>query len=142
MILLVCKTGVQAHEFGSGGHPEICAWLLEIGADANAASFNGNTVRARAYYTQTKACSLCSLYFKVMMWSVWGGSQQTSALLVDAGADPLTRNAHGCGVGHWAAAGGGGVELCSWLRNTCNVCHMPCYSMIIFFYCYFFPLIG
>mmetsp|Transcript_45978 Transcript_45978/g.92792 ORF Transcript_45978/g.92792 Transcript_45978/m.92792 type:complete len:342 (+) Transcript_45978:38-1063(+) len=92
--------GVRAHAFGSGGHPEVCAWLLESGVDANAATSNGNTV---------------------LMWSVWGGNQRTAALLVGAGADPLATNANRCGVSHWAAGGSGGAALCSWLRGECKV---------------------
>ena len=68
------------------GHVACCRLLRERGAVIDAETASGVTP---------------------LMWAGYYGSTNAAAWLLDAGADPLYRNAKtGCTVAHWCAAGG------------------------------------
>ena len=70
------------------GHVACCRLLHERGAVIDAETASGVTP---------------------LMWAGYYGSTNAAAWLLDAGADPLYRNAKtGCSVAHWCAAGGDG----------------------------------
>lgn len=49
-------------------------------------------------------------------WAVWGGNLETVKWAVGAGCDPWMKNRWGCGLIHWAAAGGN-LPLCRYLQD-------------------------
>ena len=51
-----------------------------------------------------------------LAWAVWGGNLDTVQWAIQAGCDPWLRNRWGCGLIHWAAAGGD-VALCRYLQD-------------------------
>ncbi|CBN75713.1 conserved unknown protein [Ectocarpus siliculosus] len=79
--------GVETRRFGTGGHVNVCRWLLDLGVDTKARTSEGNTV---------------------VMWAAWaGGLDATRWAVEEAGAlDVDAANANGCTVAHWASSGG------------------------------------
>ncbi|CAM9467434.1 unnamed protein product, partial [Ectocarpus fasciculatus] len=79
--------GVETRRFGTGGHVNVCRWLLNFGVDTKARTSEGNTV---------------------IMWAAWaGGLDATRWAVEEAGALDLdAANANGCTVAHWASSGG------------------------------------
>lgn len=99
--------GVTPKVFGSGGHLEVCQWLVNtlpsIGERMNAVNAvtkDGNSV---------------------LMWASWSGSLDiVRFLLLENKADASLTNRNGCSVAHWAASGGN-LELCQLLAHEGNV---------------------
>lgn len=91
--------GVNHTHFGSGGHVDVCRFLLDKAGDkkkelANSATAGGNTP---------------------LMWSCWSGSLDVAKMLInEGGADPFASNEGGMAAAHWAASGGH-VEICKYL---------------------------
>ncbi|CAN0150442.1 unnamed protein product [Scytosiphon promiscuus] len=90
--------GVETRRFGTGGHVNVCRWLLDRGADPGTTTHEGNTLA---------------------MWAAWaGGLEATRWAVEEAGAaDSLGAcNANGCTVAHWASSGGD-EAVCRYLRS-------------------------
>ena len=91
--------GVNAHEFGTGGHAHVCQYLLEqhqFDKDyINALTFDGNSA---------------------LMWAAWSGSLNTVKLLIQHGANTTVVNENGCTLAHWATSGGS-LEVCQYLAS-------------------------
>ncbi|CAM9289529.1 unnamed protein product [Pylaiella littoralis] len=88
--------GVEIQRFGTGGHVNVCRWLVYSGADPRAVTSEGNTV---------------------VMWAAWAGSFDTTRWAVEeAGADLGAANANGCTVAHWASSGGD-EAVCRYLHS-------------------------
>lgn len=77
--------GVEGNAFGVGARLDVARWLLDRGANPNAATSDGN------------ACA---------HWAAWAGGADAIRLLVSYGADLGPANCRGCTVAHWAASGG------------------------------------
>ena len=96
--------GANAKEFGTGGHVDVCAYLLEkCGHDSkefvNQRTKDGNSA---------------------LMWAAWSGTLETVKLLVRNRAEPHGVNRNGCTVAHWASSGGN-VEVCKYLHEVVGV---------------------
>jgi hypothetical protein len=77
--------GATKDRFGSGGHLDMCRWLLRHGADPTAATEDGNTV---------------------LHWAAWAGGVEIVKLLVeDCNVNVFAKNKNGCSAAHWAASG-------------------------------------
>ncbi|CAB1116108.1 unnamed protein product [Ectocarpus sp. CCAP 1310/34] len=89
--------GVETRRFGTGGHVNVCRWLLNLGVDTKARTSEGNTV---------------------IMWAAWaGGLDATRWAVEEAGALDLdAANANGCTVAHWASSGGD-EAVCRYLHS-------------------------
>eukprot|EP00752_Nemacystus_decipiens_P009786 g8738.t1 len=88
--------GVETRRFGTGGHVDVCRWLLSLGADPGSTTTEGNTV---------------------VMWAAWaGGLDATRWVVEEAGADLAAANANGCTVAHWASSGGD-EAVCRYLHS-------------------------
>ncbi|CAN0314546.1 unnamed protein product [Ectocarpus sp. 12 AP-2014] len=89
--------GVETRRFGTGGHVNVCRWLLDLGVDTKARTSEGNTV---------------------VMWAAWaGGLDATRWAVEEAGALDLdAANANGCTVAHWASSGGD-EAVCRYLHS-------------------------
>lgn len=93
--------GVTPKVFGSGGHLELCHWLLN--------TFPSIGERMNAVNAVTKDGN------SVLMWASWSGSLDVvKFLLLENKADASLTNRNGCTVAHWAASGGN-LELCQLL---------------------------
>jgi len=97
--------GMNRTRFGSGGHADVCTYLLDRAGDcdkmeelalANAKTESGATP---------------------FMWACWSGSVDCARVLVERGrADPFVRNARGFDAAHFASAGGH-VDVCRYLKT-------------------------
>jgi len=87
--------GVDGNAVGVGGELEAMAALLARGADAAAATDDGNAV---------------------VHWAAWAGGPDAVRLLLRQGADAAVANDRGCTAAHWACAGGD-VETLDLLRG-------------------------
>ncbi|KAL3944689.1 MAG: hypothetical protein SGBAC_001247 [Bacillariaceae sp.] len=94
--------GANAKEFGTGGHIDVCHYLLSCEDPkklVNQLTFDGNSP---------------------LMWASWSGTLDTVKLMVRHRADFQRANRNGCTCGHWAASGGN-LEICKYLKNTVGV---------------------
>lgn len=97
--------GANAREFGTGGHVEVCHYLLSqvpskrMKDYVNQPTLDGNTA---------------------LMWAAWSGTLDTVKLLVRHRASTQVSNRNGCTVAHWAASGGN-VDVCRYLKEVANV---------------------
>lgn len=99
--------GVTPKVFGSGGHLEVCQWLLN--------TFPSIGERMNAVNAVTKDGN------SVLMWASWSGSLDVvKFLLLENKADASLTNRNGCTVAHWAASGGN-LELCQLLAHQGGV---------------------
>lgn len=97
--------GANAREFGVGGHPDVCQWLLE--------QVEGDD-RKRLVNQLTKDGN------SVLMWAAWSGTLDVVKLLIRNRADPRIANRNGCTVAHWASSSGN-LDMCQYLANTVGV---------------------
>jgi Ankyrin repeats (3 copies)/Ankyrin repeats (many copies) len=98
--------GANAKEFGTGGHFDVCEYLIsqvhphERKEYVNVGTAgDGNTP---------------------LMWAAWSGTLATVQLLMRYRADPTRINKNGCSVSHWAASGGN-LQVCKYLHDVVNV---------------------
>lgn len=95
--------GSRAKEFGTGGHVDICYYLLSSCEDpkklVNQLTYDGNSP---------------------LMWASWSGSLDTVKLMVRHRADFQVANRNGCTCAHWAASGGS-LAVCRYLHDTVGV---------------------
>ena len=98
--------GAHAKAFGTGGHLDVCQYLL-LHHDDEASS---SLVEQR-----TKDGN------SVLMWAAWSGTLSVVQWLVqEHGADAFVKNRNGCTVAHWAASGGS-LETCRYLKDVVGV---------------------
>ena len=100
--------GVNPKEFGTGGHEDVCRYILAKGGSVdnvsskelvNKLTFDGNSP---------------------LMWASWSGTLETVKLMIRNRADPLVANRNGCTAAHWAASGGN-LEVCKYLADVVGI---------------------
>jgi ankyrin repeat protein len=96
--------GVNAREFGLGGHVDVCRELLQLAGGESKRYVNQLTKDGNS----------------PLMWAAWSGSLDVCKLLVRQGANPTVANRNGCTVAHWASSGGS-LECCRYLHHTVGV---------------------
>lgn len=101
--------GANSKEFGTGGHTEICRYLLSQCEKAS------SKVTTKSYVNQVTYDGNSAL-----MWASWAGTLDTVKLMVRNRANSKVKNRNGCTVAHWAASGGN-LEVCEYLRNVMDV---------------------
>ncbi len=100
--------GANSKEFGTGGHYELCQYLLsECEKD--------KTVSAKELVNQRTKDGNTPL-----MWAAWSSSLDTVKLMVRYRARWNYSNRNGCTVAHWAASGGN-LEVCKYLGEVVGV---------------------
>jgi ankyrin repeat protein len=102
--------GATPHEFGTGGHADICQYLMEQVQTTQASSSKRNALRE--YINRPTKDGNTPL-----MWAAWSGTVDTVKLLVRSRADVSHRNRNGCTVAHWASSGGN-VHVCRYLLDV------------------------
>lgn len=102
--------GANSKEFGIGGHPEVCEYLLSMCGVAQ--QLNVTTKMLVNQLTKDGNSPL--------MWASWSGTLETVKLLVRTRADVGVANRNGCTVAHWAASGGN-LEVCKYLADVVGV---------------------
>jgi ankyrin repeat protein len=111
--------GAKTREFGCGGHPEVCQFLLEQG-DVTIPLGEGVASRTIRDTKMALVNAITKDGNSALMWAAWSGTLETVKLLVRNRADPLIRNRNGCTAAHWAASGGN-VAVCQYLADICHV---------------------
>jgi len=101
--------GANSKEFGTGGHTDVCRYLL---AQCNEP---GSTVTTKQLVNQVTKDGNSPL-----MWASWSGTVETVKLMVRTRADVNIANRNGCTVAHWAASGGN-LEICQYLADVVGV---------------------
>eukprot|EP00980_Cylindrotheca_fusiformis_P003117 scaffold721_cov131-Cylindrotheca_fusiformis.AAC.7 len=94
--------GANSKEFGTGGHIEVCRYILSLDDPkllVNELTYDGNSP---------------------LMWASWSGTLETVKLMVRNRADRTIANRNGCTCAHWAASGGN-LEICKYLKSTVDV---------------------
>jgi hypothetical protein len=93
--------GVNHTHFGSGGHVDMCKFLLQRAGEKREALANSVTA---AKHTP-------------LMWACWSGSLDVANFLIDKGrADPFARNEAGATCAHFAASAGH-LDMCVFLQE-------------------------
>ena len=125
--------GATAREFGTGGHIDVCRYL--INACTSTANIRNQydhldepvPLRISPTRLPRTTCSAKELINTLtydgnsaLMWAAWSGTLETVKLMIRHRADPNVANRNGCTVAHWAASGGN-VEVCQYLANVMNV---------------------
>lgn len=107
--------GASAREFGTGGHVDVCRYLMD---QVTAKSLRKDYVNQQTFDGNS-----------ALMWAAWSGSLDTVKLLVressraggsNKAALTVTKNCNGCTVAHWAASGGN-LDVCRYLHETARV---------------------
>lgn len=101
--------GANSKEFGTGGHTEVCRYLL---AQCNEPGINVTTKELVNQKTKDGNSPV--------MWASWSGTLDTVKLMVRTRADSQIANRNGCTVAHWAASGGN-LEVCKYLADIVGV---------------------
>jgi ankyrin repeat protein len=115
--------GATPREFGVGGHPEVCRFLMDRVREQEREARS----LAQSHPTGASVATASTLREYVnrptkdgntpLMWAAWSGTIETVKLLVRSRADPSCQNRNGCTVAHWAASGGN-VDVCRYLRDV------------------------
>ena len=100
--------GANSKEFGTGGHYELCQYLLSQCEKEMAISTK------QLVNEQTKDGNT------PLMWAAWSSSLDTVKLMVRHRAKWDLCNRNGCTVAHWAASGGN-LEVCKYLGEIVGV---------------------
>jgi ankyrin repeat protein len=103
--------GAGPKEFGTGGHVDVCNYLLSICSQAEQQSI---ITQRKLINARTKDGN------SVLMWSAWSGSLDIVKLLVRNRAETEVSNRNGCTVAHWASSGGD-LAVCKYLATMANV---------------------
>jgi ankyrin repeat protein len=103
--------GATPHEFGTGGHADVCQYLMEEVQKTTASSKRDVL---REYINQPTKDGNTPL-----MWAAWSGTLDTVKLLVRSRADVAHRNRNGCTVAHWASSGGN-LLVCRYLHDVAH----------------------
>jgi ankyrin repeat protein len=106
--------GATPHEFGTGGHADVCQYLMEQIQKAQASSTTSKRDVLREYVNQPTKDGNTPL-----MWAAWSGTLYTVKLLVRSRADVAHRNRNGCAVAHWASSGGN-LHVCRYLHDVAH----------------------
>ena len=101
--------GVNSKEFGTGGHMDVCWYLL------SQCNEPGTKVTTKELVNQVTKDGNSPL-----MWASWSGSLETVKLMVQTRAEYDIANRNGCTVAHWAASGGN-LEVCQYLADIVGV---------------------
>jgi ankyrin repeat protein len=126
--------GANAHEFGTGGHVDVCQFLLlecerqrrqQCGAgDDDNDGTSSNAFETVCSKTSVSAKELVNQLTKdgnsPLMWAAWSGSLNTVKLMVRHRAIWEVSNRNGCTVAHWAASGGN-LQVCKYLFDVVGV---------------------
>jgi ankyrin repeat protein len=131
--------GATAREFGTGGHADVCRYLIDACARGRAVvpsppaseslSQKGmltkeptatNTATRSTISTKELVNALTYDGNSALMWASWSGTLETVKLLIRNRADASAANRNGCTVAHWAASGGN-VEVCDYLATIAGV---------------------
>jgi ankyrin repeat protein len=105
--------GVNSKEFGTGGHPDVCRYLLS--QCSRPQSGMGSNVTTKELVNQVSKDGNSPL-----MWASWSGTLETVKLMVRTRADFHIANRNGCTVAHWAASGGN-LKVCQYLSDIVGV---------------------
>jgi ankyrin repeat protein len=106
--------GATPREFGTGGHADVCQYLMEQVQTQQASSTTSKRDVLREYINQPTKDGNTPL-----MWAGWSGTLDTVKLLVRSRADVAHRNRNGCTVAHWASSGGN-VQVCRYLHDVAH----------------------
>lgn len=100
--------GANSKEFGTGGHYQLCQYLLSQ-------CEKEMTISTKELVNeQTKDGNT------PLMWAAWSSSLDTVKLMVRHRAKWDLSNRNGCTVAHWAASGGN-LEVCKYLGEIVGV---------------------
>ena len=100
------SAGANSREFGTGGHLEVCQYILSQAPSAKSARHLVNQLTRDGN--------------SALMWAAWSGTLETVKFLIRNRADPSGSNRNGCTLAHWASSGGN-LEVCQYLANTVGV---------------------
>eukprot|EP00539_Tryblionella_compressa_P004060 CAMPEP_0178750382 /NCGR_PEP_ID=MMETSP0744-20121128/9947_1 /TAXON_ID=913974 /ORGANISM="Nitzschia punctata, Strain CCMP561" /LENGTH=385 /DNA_ID=CAMNT_0020403925 /DNA_START=596 /DNA_END=1749 /DNA_ORIENTATION=- len=114
--------GANSKEFGTGGHVDVCQFiLLECDLQRRQQIRNNHTGGTNTIFT---AKDLVNQRTKdgnsPLMWAAWSGSLDTVKLMIRHRAQWDLANRNGCTVAHWAASGGN-LEVCKYLFDVVGV---------------------
>jgi ankyrin repeat protein len=130
--------GATTREFGTGGHADVCRYLIDACASDRAAvpsppasesSTPIGILRKESTATTTTTSTISTKELvnaltydgnSALMWASWSGTLETVKLLIRNRADASVANRNGCTVAHWAASGGN-VEVCDYLATIAGV---------------------
>jgi ankyrin repeat protein len=101
--------GANSKEFGTGGHTDVCRYLLAQCSEP------GSNVTTKELVNQLTKDGNSPL-----MWASWSGTLDTVKLMVRTRADYKVANRNGCTAAHWAASGGN-LEVCKYLADIVGV---------------------
>ena len=103
--------GAKTREFGTGGHPEVCRYLLSV-------------CESKTSPSKVTAKELVNMLTydgnSPLMWASWSGTLDTVKMMIRNRADTKVANRNGCTVAHWAASGGS-LEVCQYLADVAGV---------------------
>ena len=100
--------GANSKEFGTGGHYQLCQYLLSQ-------CEKEMTISTKELVNQQTKDGNTPL-----MWAAWSSSLDTVKLMVRHRAKWDLSNRNGCTVAHWAASGGN-LEVCKYLGEIVGV---------------------
>jgi ankyrin repeat protein len=101
--------GANSKEFGTGGHTEVCRYLL---SQCETPSSN---VTTKQYVNRLTYDGNSPL-----MWASWSGTLDTVKMMIRNRADSKVANRNGCTVAHWASSGGN-LQVCEYLGKVVGV---------------------
>jgi len=109
--------GANSKEFGTGGHYNLCQYILSECDHSKDHSL-------KKHKTKTSAKDIVNQRTKdgnsPLMWAAWAGSLSTVKLMVRYRANWNLCNRNGCTVAHWAASGGS-LKVCQYLAEVVGV---------------------
>mmetsp|Transcript_51231 Transcript_51231/g.52194 ORF Transcript_51231/g.52194 Transcript_51231/m.52194 type:complete len:628 (-) Transcript_51231:210-2093(-) len=109
--------GANSKEFGTGGHYNLCQYILSE-------CDRGKNHSLQKHKTVSSAKDIVNQRTKdgnsPLMWAAWSGSMDTVKLMVRYRAEWNLCNRNGCTVAHWAASGGS-LKVCQYLAEVVGV---------------------
>jgi ankyrin repeat protein len=112
--------GVNSKEFGTGGHLQICQFLLlECDQQRRLQQLSGEESSAVPTAEDLVICRTKDGN-SPLMWAAWSESLDTVKLMVRHRAIWQLANTNGCTVAHWASSGGN-LEVCKYLHDVVGV---------------------
>ncbi|KAL3926012.1 MAG: hypothetical protein SGILL_000011 [Bacillariaceae sp.] len=111
--------GANSKEFGTGGHMQVCQFLLlECDRQRRLQSKDGAAITQCTAKEFVNCCTEDGN--SPLMWAAWSGSLDTVKLMVRHRAQWKPSNTNGCTVAHWASSGGN-LEVCEYLHDVVGV---------------------
>lgn len=111
--------GANSKEFGTGGHVEICHYLLSECSN-HKRQHRGEYDSAQPPSSRALVNQLTKDGNSPLMWAAWSASVDTVKLMIRHRAKWEIANQNGCSVAHWAASGGS-LEICQYLHDVVGV---------------------